>query len=153
VWKETAIYTVSKITNYGNGWSYFRRNFLVLLFTQSTTEESPNMGQWPRGVVAGGVRSGHRQKLPSWSPHRLTEIAGLDIDGLDNDGLDNDWRIWAIDCNLLKIAIQRFYQLTGTYNSFESVKASYVLRHMKFALICKNYERAMSITWRVVYWH
>jgi len=46
---------------------------------------------------------------------------GLDIDGLDNDGLDNDGRIWAIDCNLLKITIQRFYQLTGTYNSFESV--------------------------------
>jgi len=46
----------------------------------------------------------------------LTEIAGLDIDGLDNDGL-----IWAIDCNLLKITIQRFYQFTGTQNSFESV--------------------------------
>jgi len=41
----------------------------------------------------------------------LTEIAGLDIDG----------RIWAIDCNQLKIIIERFYQLTGTYNSFESV--------------------------------
>ena len=46
----------------------------------------------------------------------LTEIAGLDIDGLANDG-----RIWAIDCNLLKVTIQRFYQLTGPYNSFESV--------------------------------
>jgi len=34
----------------------------------------------------------------------LTEIAGLDIDG----------RIWAIDCNQLKITIERFYQLTGT---------------------------------------
>jgi len=41
----------------------------------------------------------------------LTEIAGLDIDG----------RIWAIDCNHLKKTIERFYQLTGTYNSFESV--------------------------------
>ena len=46
----------------------------------------------------------------------LTEIAGLDIDGLDNDG-----RIWAIDCNLLKITIQSFYQFTGTQNSFENV--------------------------------
>jgi len=46
----------------------------------------------------------------------LTEIAGL-----GNDGLDNDGRIWAIDCNQLKITIERFYQLTGTYNSFESV--------------------------------
>jgi len=46
----------------------------------------------------------------------LTEIAGLDIDGLDNDG-----RIWAIDYNQLNITIERFYQLTGTYNSFESV--------------------------------
>jgi len=27
----------------------------------------------------------------------------------------------AIDCNQLKITIERFYQLTGTYNSFESV--------------------------------
>ena len=42
----------------------------------------------------------------------LTEIAGLDIDGLDNDG-----RICAIDCNPLMITIQRFYQLTGRYNS------------------------------------
>jgi len=41
----------------------------------------------------------------------LTEIAGL----------DNDGRIWAIDCNLLKTTIQRFYQFTGTHNSFESV--------------------------------
>ena len=41
-----------------------------------------------------------------------------------------------------------FFQLTGTYNSFESVN---VLRHMKFTLISKNYERAMSITWRFVY--
>ena len=49
----------------------------------------------------------------------LTEIAGLDNEGLDIDGLDNDGRIWAIDCNLLKMTIQRFYQLTGT--SFESV--------------------------------
>jgi len=49
------------------------------------------------------------------------DIAGLDIEGLDIDGLDNDGRIWAIDCNLLKITIQHFYQLTGTYNSFESV--------------------------------
>ena len=69
----------------------------------------------------------------------LTEIAGL----------DNDGRIWAIYCNLLMITIQRFYQFTGTYNSFESVL--YVLRHMKFTLISKHYEHAMSITWRVVY--
>jgi len=82
--------------------------------------------------------------------NELTEIAGLDNEGLDIDGLDNDGRIWAIDCNLLKITIQRFYQLTGTYNSFESVLA-YVLRHMKFTLISKNYEHAMNITWRVVY--
>ena len=53
--------------------------------------------------------------------NELTEIAGLDNEGLEIDGLDNDGRIWAIDCNLLKITIQRFYQLTGTYNSFESV--------------------------------
>ena len=37
------------------------------------------------------------------------------------DRTDIDGRIWAIDCNQLKIAIERFYQLTGTYNSFESV--------------------------------
>ena len=37
----------------------------------------------------------------AWSG--LTEIAGLDNEGLDIDGLDNDGRIWAIDCNLLKI--------------------------------------------------
>jgi len=43
----------------------------------------------------------------------LTEIAGRDIDGLDKDG-----RMWAIDCNQLNITIERFYQLTGTYNSF-----------------------------------
>jgi len=46
---------------------------------------------------------------------------GLHIAGLDNRGPDIDGRIWAIDCNQLKIAIERFYQLTGTYNSFESV--------------------------------
>jgi len=34
----------------------------------------------------------------------LTEIAGPDIDE----------RIWAIDCNQLKITIERFYRLTGT---------------------------------------
>ena len=49
------------------------------------------------------------------------DIAGLDNEGLDIDGLDNEGRIWAIDCKLLKITIQRFHQLTGTYNSFESV--------------------------------
>ena len=54
------------------------------------------------------------------------DIAGLDneglvIDGLDNGGPDIEGRIWAIDCNQLKITIERFYQLTGTYNSFESV--------------------------------
>ena len=37
--------------------------------------------------------------------NELTEIAGLDNEGLDIDGLDNDGRIWAIDCNLLKITI------------------------------------------------
>ena len=63
-------------------------------------------------------------KLQDWT---LTDdFAGVDTAGLDNerldiDGLDNDGRIWAIDCNLLKITIERFYQLTGTYNSFESV--------------------------------
>jgi len=71
----------------------------------------------------------------------LTEITGLDIDGrvkkqnwtlqewtmtddfagVDIAGLDNGGRIWAIDCNQLKITIERFYQLTGTYDSFESV--------------------------------
>ena len=49
------------------------------------------------------------------------EFAGVDIAGLDNEGLDIDGRIWAIDCNLLKMTIERFYQLTGTYNRFESV--------------------------------
>jgi len=66
----------------------------------------------------------------------LTEIAGL----------DNDGRTWALDCNQLKITIERFYQLTSTYNSFESV-----LCHMKFTLISKNYEHAVIITWRVVF--
>ena len=57
----------------------------------------------------------------------LTEITGLDIDGrvkkteLDIAGVDNDGRIWASGCNQLKITIERFYQLTGTYDSFESV--------------------------------
>ena len=45
----------------------------------------------------------------------MDEFAGVDIAGLDNDG-----RIWA-DCNQLKITSERFCQLTGTYNSFESV--------------------------------
>ena len=36
------------------------------------------------------------------------DIAGLDNEGLDIDGLDNDERIWAIDCNQLKITIERF---------------------------------------------
>jgi len=58
-----------------------------------------------------------------------------------NGGLDNDERIWAIDCNQLKITIERFYLLTGTYNSFESVL--YVLRHMKFTLLSKNYEHVL----------
>jgi len=44
------------------------------------------------------------------------DIAGLDNEGLDIDGLDNDGRIWATDCNQLKITIERFYQLTGTYD-------------------------------------
>jgi len=58
-------------------------------------------------------------KLQDWT---LTDdFARVDIAGLDNDGLDIDGRIWAIDCNQLKITIERFYQLTGTYNSFESV--------------------------------
>ena len=52
-----------------------------------------------------------RQHECSWRSSGLTEIAGL----------DNDGRIWAFDCNQLKITIERFYQLTGTYNSFESV--------------------------------
>jgi len=82
--------------------------------------------------------------------NELTEIAGLDSEGLDIDGLDNEGRIWAIDCNLLKITIQRFYQLTGRLR-ITVLKASYVLRHMKFTLISKNYEHAMSITWQVVY--
>jgi len=54
------------------------------------------------------------------------DFAGLDIAGLDIDGLDNDGRITVF-------------------------KVSYVLRHMKFTLISKNYEHTMSITWRVVY--
>ena len=45
----------------------------------------------------------------------MGEFAGVDIAGLDNDG-----RIQA-DCNQLKITIERFCQLAGTYNSFESV--------------------------------
>ena len=49
------------------------------------------------------------------------DIAELGNDGLDIDGLDNDGRIWAIDCNQLRITIECFYQLTGTYNSFESI--------------------------------
>ena len=36
------------------------------------------------------------------------DIAGLDNEGLDIDGLDNDGRIWAIDCNQLKITIECF---------------------------------------------
>jgi len=57
--------------------------------------------------------------LQDWT---LTDdFAGVDIAGLDNGGLDIDRRIWAVDCNQLKITIERFYQLTGTYNSFESV--------------------------------
>jgi len=76
------------------------------------------------------------------------DIAGLDneglvIDGLDNGGPDIEGRIWAIDCNQLKITIERFYQLTGTYNSFESVV---FLKTMKFTLISKNCEHAVSIT-------
>ena len=38
------------------------------------------------------------------------DIAGVDNEGLDIDGLDYEGRMWAIDCNLLKITIQRFYQ-------------------------------------------
>jgi len=74
----------------------------------------------------------------------LTEIAGLDIDGLDNDG-----RIWAVDCNQLKITIDCFYQLIGTYNSFESVLClkTYEIHTDKQKL----YEHAMIITWRVVF--
>jgi len=49
------------------------------------------------------------------------DIAGVDNEGLDIDGSDNKGRIWAIDCNLLTITIQRLYQLNGTYNRFESV--------------------------------
>jgi len=49
------------------------------------------------------------------------DFAGVDIAGLDSGGPDIDGQIWAIDCNQLKITIERFYQFTGTYNSFESV--------------------------------
>ena len=63
--------------------------------------------------------------------HGLTEIAGPDIDGLDIAGLDNggpdiDRRTWATDCNQPKITIERFYQLTGTYNSFETVSYTHL---------------------------
>jgi len=45
--------------------------------------------------------------LQDWT---LTDnFAGVDIAGLDNEGLDIDRRIWAIDCNQLKITIERFY--------------------------------------------
>jgi len=63
--------------------------------------------------------------LQDWT---LTDdFAGVDITELDNGGPDIDGRIWAIE---------RFYQLSGTYSSFESV---YVLRHMKFTHISKNF--------------
>jgi len=71
-----------------------------------------------------------------WRKSGLAEIAGL----------DNDGRIRAIDCNQLKITIERFYQLTRSHVRITVLKASYVLRRMKFTLISKNYERAMSIT-------
>ena len=47
--------------------------------------------------------------------------------------------------NQLKITIERFYQLTGTY-IITVLKASYVLRHMKFTLISKNYEHVIGVT-------
>ena len=53
------------------------------------------------------------------------DVAGLDIAGLDIDGLDNDGRITVF-------------------------KVSYVLRHMKFTLISKNYEHTMIIISRFV---
>jgi len=86
--------------------------------------------------------------LQDWT---LTDdFTGVDIAGLDIDGLDNDGRIWAIDCNQLKITIECFINWLVRITV---LKASYVLRQMKFTLISKNYEHAMSITWRVVYWH
>ena len=67
----------------------------------------------------------------------LTEIAGL----------DNDERMWAIDCNQLKITIERFYQLTGMYDSFESM--SYVLRHtMRYDTRCYFNVRSKADTSR-----
>jgi len=64
--------------------------------------------------------------VPSWlGPNGgLTEIAGL----------DNDGRIWAIDCNLLKITIQRFYQLTGTYNRASGLRRNGLDR----CIFCNN---------------
>jgi len=72
------------------------------------------------------------------------DFAWVDIAGLDNGGPDTDGRIWAIDYNQLKITIERCYQLTTV--RITVLKASYILRHMKFTLISKNYEHAMSIT-------
>jgi len=55
------------------------------------------------------------------------DIAGLDNEGLNiaelqNGGPDIDGRIWSIDCNQLKITVQRFYQLTGTYKICQTRK-------------------------------
>jgi len=90
------------------------------------------------GPQAPGLR--FKPEVGEGSNLGLTEIAGL-----DNGGPDIDGRIWATDCNQLKIGltVERFYQLTGTITV---LKASYVLRHMKFTYISKNYEHAMSIT-------
>ena len=57
----------------------------------------------------------------------LTEIAGLDNELLDIDGLDNDLRIWANDC-ASSAFIDSLVRITV-------LKASCVLRHMKFTLI------------------
>jgi len=58
-------------------------------------------------------------KLQDWT---LTDdFAGVDKAGLDSGGPDIGRQILAVDCNQLKITMACFYQLTGTYNSFESV--------------------------------
>jgi len=92
------------------------------------------MGQTDARVTQGlteiaGLDIDGRVKKRGWTLQDWTmtddfaglDIAGLDNEGLDIDGLDNDGRIWAIDCNLLKITIQCFYQFTGTHNSLQSV--------------------------------
>ena len=80
------------------------------------------------------TESAHRRRRANTPAGRATDIANYlslpaklvrrqyERNGLTEiAGLGNDGRIWAIDCNQLKITIERFYQMTGTYNSFESV--------------------------------